>query len=540
MADVALYGKNHISALLIRPPPVAQGDLRQQESMASWLFRLAQDNGFLSIGGFLREAGLKIYDLSAIDMGSNLDQIVDTVSQLSQLPREAVSNLTLASLISLFDGSEDPTGHPWVLRHPRGAKGSMHVCCTSCLRSDKVPYWRRSWRLAITLICPIHHHRLIDSCRACGAPIVLARDRSTPLHQCHACLSALASGSDRPYRRSTPSWLQTASPPISAGALPLPLADSSLWWMGIRSILFVLLSPRTARRLCCTEIPSTYLRALRLIAGNPRLDFQQHSLATRLNVLRFVVWLLDSWPARFVAVMRESRICASDFLLQESYVPYWLAQVCRTELNGKRYQVSPAEVAAAADALSSSVDRPSKIAVKRLLGVTEGKALDALMPNARPPLSTAEVESVMLLMDSDIRTLPSARDEQASAIRDACCIAMMSWHRCSYRDLPGIRLPDGLATVQQWHAGIKAAMPSAPFSGPTIELFAKWGDLYVDIVRPRFSKFATGSDALFLTRFGGTYQGTTLPARIASLLERVGIKDRSRGVQLLLLEQPLQ
>ena len=207
MADVALYGKNHISALLIRPTPIAHGDLRQQESMASWLFRLAQDNGFLSVGGFLREAGLKIYDLSAVDMGSNLDQIVDTVSQLSQLPREAVSNMTLAPLISLYDGSEDPTGHPWVLRHPRGAKGSMHVCCTSCLRADKVPYWRRSWRLATTLICPIHHHRLIDSCHACGAPIVLARDRSTPLCQCHVCLSALASGSDRPYKRSTPSWL---------------------------------------------------------------------------------------------------------------------------------------------------------------------------------------------------------------------------------------------------------------------------------------------------------------------------------------------
>ena len=203
----------------------------------------------------------------------------------------------------------------------------------------------------------------------------------------------------------------------------MPLADSSLWWMGIRSILFVLLSPRNARRLCNTEVPSTYLPALRRIAGNPRLDFQQHSLASRLDVLRFVVWLLDSWPARFVAVMRQSGIGASDFLLQESYVPYWLAQVCRTELNGKRYQVSPAEVAAAADALSSSVERPSKIAVKRLLGVTEGKALDALMPKARPPLSTAEVESVMRLMDSDIRTLPSAWNTSSRWVGDCAAVA---------------------------------------------------------------------------------------------------------------------
>lgn len=539
MSDVALYGKNYISALLIRPTPVAQGDPRQQESMASWLLRLAQDNGFLSIGGFLREAGLKIYDLAAIDMGAGLDQLIDTVSDLSQLPREAVSDLTLTPLLSLFEVAEEPTGHPWVLRSSRGVKGSMHVCCTSCLHSDKVPYWRSSWRLATTLICPIHHHRLIDSCHSCGAPIVLTRDRSASLHQCHVCLSALAGASDRPYRRSSPSWLQTASPPISRDALPLPLADPALWWMGIRSLLFVLLSPRYARRLCNAAVPSTYLPALRLVAGSPRLDFQQHSIATRLDVLRLVVWLLDAWPTRFAAIMRQSGIGASDFLLQESYVPYWLAQVCKVELNGKRYRVSPAEVAAAADTLSSSVGPPSKIAVKRLLGISEGKALDALMPKARPALSPAEVESVMQQMDSDIQTLPSSRDEQACAIRDACCIAMMSWGRFSYRQLPDVRLSDGLLTVQQWHAGVNATAPSPPFSSSTIELFAKWGNLYVDAVRPRFSKFANECDAFFLNRYGDGYLGTSLPARIADLLERAGIEDRARGVQLLLLEHPL-
>lgn len=540
MADVALYGKNHISALLIRPTPIAHGDLRQQESMASWLFRLAQDNGYLSIGGFLREAGLKIYDLSVLDVGSNLEQLAEAVSQLSQLPAEKISSLALAPLLSLFDGAENPTGYPWVFRSSRGMKGSLHVCCTSCLRSDKVPYWRRSWRLTTTLICPIHHHRLIDSCHSCGAPIVIAIDRSTSLHQCHVCLSVLAGAPERPYKRAAPSWLQNASPPISVEALPLNLADPSLWWMGIRSLLFVLLSPRNARRLCSAEIPSTYLSALRIVAGNHRLEFPQHSFATRLDMLRFVVWLLGDWPSRFVSVMRQSGIGASDFVFQESYVPYWLAQVCKTELNGKRYKVSPAEVAAATAVLKSSGDRTSKIAVKKQLGISEGKAMDALLPKARSPLSTSEIESVMRQLDADIRALPSSRDEQASAIRDACCIAMMSWRRCSYGELPKIRRSDGMAVVQQWRDAVKAAVSSTPFSEPTMELFARWGELYVDVVRPRFSKCATVPDAFFLTRFGDGYLGAALPARIANLLDRIGIEDRSRGIQLLLVEHSVR
>ena len=50
----------------------------------------------------------------------------------------------------------------------------IYKYCPTCLASDSIPYFRQSWRLASTYICPIHKIILRDSCHHCKKRIDLS------------------------------------------------------------------------------------------------------------------------------------------------------------------------------------------------------------------------------------------------------------------------------------------------------------------------------------------------------------------------------
>lgn len=51
----------------------------------------------------------------------------------------------------------------------------IHRYCPLCLRQDRIPYLRLSWRVAFQLICPEHHCLLLERCSGCGKPVNGAR-----------------------------------------------------------------------------------------------------------------------------------------------------------------------------------------------------------------------------------------------------------------------------------------------------------------------------------------------------------------------------
>jgi len=79
-------------------------------------------------------------------------------------------------------------------------KKPIYKYCPACLASDPTPYFRQSWRLASTYICPLHRMILRDSCHQCKQRIDLSlsnprSDGSNSLRClsfCNQCKASLA------------------------------------------------------------------------------------------------------------------------------------------------------------------------------------------------------------------------------------------------------------------------------------------------------------------------------------------------------------
>ncbi|WP_180124875.1 TniQ family protein [Rhodoferax sp. BLA1] len=529
-----------LSSLLFCVDPIEGNDPTLCESMASWVWRLAQANGYLDAWNLLRSGGTKLQDFSRLDLGPTCHIATAVLSNLTLLPRQEVASLTLTKNLQYLGVEESLMGHPWVLNYVPPAskrKGARHAICTTCLREDAVPYWRQFWRLATAVRCPVHHHALIDRCPVCGEPIVLAHQRKTPLDQCESCGTAYAERRERTYRHSRSEWIEMAPLAVLQEHLPLKVIDPRLWWAGLRALFFVLCIPRRATRFAVSKVPSTYLPTLRMIAQSPRVDFARHSLSVRHDLLRMAAWLTRDWPANFVGTVKAAGITACDFSAMEFGLPYWLYAVVNESLYGKRYQVNQEEVRAAKAAMSKSTKPISKIALKRQLGVTEGKALDALLPARLKALSHDTIYTIMGMLEVDIQTTTSAREAKASAIRDACCIAAATWLGLSFTKVCELTLSDGLALNRTWQALVVRDETSRQLISTheirLAQIFCRWGDLYANGVRHRFCLYQQKTNRYFITRFGRPSGGNGLAARFADLLRRAGVNDWGAGVRLL-------
>lgn len=529
-----------ISSLLVCTDPIGCNNPSQSESMASWVWRLAQANGFLCAGNLLRSGGMRLHDFSRLDLGQTCHIATVALTKLTFLPHQDVASLTLTKTLQYFGAEESPTGHPWILNCaglPSKRKGARHVICTTCLREDEIPYWRQFWRLATAVRCPVHHHSLIDRCPMCEEPIVLTHERMTPLDQCESCGTPYSEHRQRTYRLSRSKWIEMAPLVVLQEHLPLKVIDPQLWWVGLRALLFLLCIPRRASRFAVSKVPSTYLPTLRVIAQSPRVDFARHSLSVRHDLLRLAAWLTRDWPDKFVLTMKATGITACDFSAMEFTLPYWLHVVTNEYLYGKRYQVNQEEVRAAKAVLSKSKQPFSKIALKRQLGVSEGKALDALLPARMKALSNNTIHAIMGMLEVDIQATSSAKEAKASAVRDACCIAAATWLGLSFTKACELTLSDGLALNRIWQAlAVRDDSDSQPISTHETrlaEIFFRWGDLYANGVRHRFCRYQQETNRYFVTRFGRPSEGTGLASRFADLLRRAGVIDWTAGVRLL-------
>lgn len=85
----------------------------------------------------------------------------------------------------------------WVLpirTHGMQRDGFGQQFCPQCLTEDAVPYFRKTWRLAMFTFCPMHQVMLHDACPNCGVPVAFHRRdfgvelvEAKPICCCYAC-----------------------------------------------------------------------------------------------------------------------------------------------------------------------------------------------------------------------------------------------------------------------------------------------------------------------------------------------------------------
>jgi hypothetical protein len=264
--------------------------------------------------------------------------------------------------------------------------------CPLCLAEDKVPYYRRKWRLAFLTSCEKHHVLLQDCCPHCRSPINFHRNDTGTFHKymaesltlCHACSVDL--------RISEARFRIPASPHESAFVTKLLLAIdkgfvqlnesmttyAQLYFAGLRQIMKIV-AMRDAR---IDMLRRTISRQFGVALYSPptlglHKDVQEMGLEDRRRLLGIACCILEEWPHRFIELSEKHSVWSSLWLRHldppvrphSLPAPFWFWSVVHDHLYRAKYCPSDEEIKAAATYLKRHGKVINKSTLAKILGV---------------------------------------------------------------------------------------------------------------------------------------------------------------------------
>lgn len=329
------------SLIPLRPRP------EPDESLSSWLSRLARENG-VSVYYLLHRVASAGH-LAGGDIDWTLPERVNRklAAKTGLGPRQILA-LTLqhqARSARLADRANRRL--EWLL--PTCTRGGWHQgrgyqYCPECLAVDGLnPYFRRIWRLSFVTICPEHGRLLLDSCPVCDSPVNFHKSAAPlPDHaHCPRCFADL--------RRAPPDDIGITNPSLRLQARLLEALTCGWSLLAGRPVMLQLQFSGILRiaRPVLTGFPSTrLLDACRSNFGielpglpMPGERFNRQRCSLRYLILSAIGALLEDWPTRFETFCRRYRLWRTQFYSTDE-TPFWLNSRL---LNTKPYWTSEAE-----------------------------------------------------------------------------------------------------------------------------------------------------------------------------------------------------
>ena len=361
--------------LPIHPQP------KEDEIFSSWLVRLAFSNGFP-----LHTFYNTLLDYNGAVWTRDIDRHPsDALLQLINVQTHQPVSTLLEMTLRHYEGSffsELPLHGDvsWLLPlgvFHRDRKRAGMQYCPLCMQNDSTPYYRLSWRNALTVICPKHHCVMEDRCPGCQSPVSFHRHgigrQKVPyvehLRHCHQCFLNLGDVSPR-----FPVWPDCES--LNFLLALVSHADLSPWralgiitpfslpfFTGLRALLRLLncrYGPRFENSFCHelgtpALLPSTQ-------------DFEYLDSERRLILMLRSCWLLQHWPDRFVECCRGAHLSRSRITECPDLLPFWL-ETAIFPLDQRAYSPPDTEVFAAACYLISQGQEVRWETLSEVLGV---------------------------------------------------------------------------------------------------------------------------------------------------------------------------
>jgi hypothetical protein len=183
--------------------------------------------------------------------------------------------------------------------------------CVRCLR-EEVAYFRRTWRLAFVVCCPIHQDQLIDDCPNCGAPLAFHRAETgqrevrvpTSMTICGICSFDLRDAAPRPERKAAI---------VELAARPTQQEHGLCDYLAVlHQFTYLLLSSKLQRRLYHHLSPCSPILAS---LPRTRVFIEDLRLAARREIVSLALGLMQD-PDSIVAHMKARRI-RYNFLLRD-------------------------------------------------------------------------------------------------------------------------------------------------------------------------------------------------------------------------------
>lgn len=382
---------------------------KEDELLLSWITRLARGNAVK-----LQSFATDILGFSSQLLCHDLDRFHDEellarlVKRVGCLPGQAS-----ATGLWAYEGYlwfQMPRRGPvsWVMPMGRSAGDrrrvssySTQICC-ACLYSDPIPYFRRFWRLALAVVCPVHGIYLRDCCPWCHSPIEFHTSdigrhllpAEDPLIRCGKC------GQDWCHEQ----WLDQKAPQtlvafqkelyalLSNGwSSVLPGAEnySPLFFEGLKRLLQLLIQPgrfALVRNFLAQQNSELLLDPP---ISCPR-RFESLRIGDRARFLAMANGLLTDWPEDFLTAARVNRVSSSYINRYGESLPYWFLDPVLMNLFDRDYAPTKMEREAAKDYLLSHGGTGCRDEVNGLLGVSSANYSRARPQrwNPRGPNST--------------------------------------------------------------------------------------------------------------------------------------------------------
>lgn len=210
--------------------------------------------------------------------------------------------------------------------HHRKRKGFGQQCCTSCL-AKKIPYYRKQWRLASSIVCVECNQLLIDRCFSCQAPIAFFRinmDTNSsvtnfkPLYLCSNCGEDLRSGNPVAPSELELEYQRYINTTIELGYNNI----TSFSFLYLRGLTILAARLRGNRQNCRLKqiVQKKYNREIK---GYPA-DIRNWQLAERKDTFPFIYDILKDYPHTISLLLSEGRLQKSYLIYGENIVPFWL------------------------------------------------------------------------------------------------------------------------------------------------------------------------------------------------------------------------
>lgn len=361
------------------------------ELLSSWLIRLARGNGF-KVHSFCASFFGRERQIWNRDVDHHAPAwLLSTLSERTGSTHEQIVQTTLRAFESfVFERFSELGGTRWVLplsvfHRTRRSLGQQF--CSQCLREDSEPYLRRSWRLALSVVCVHHKALLCDSCPQCSSPMTPHRadmtarggfPEKTTMLRCFKCGSRMdevtvpALAEDVRMQAKIDAAVRDGFAEVVPG---IPIY-SPLYFDGLRMMMRV------------GDMRGT---------NRARKRFEHESINSRLDLLKAALDLTVDWPTRLLDRCAAIPHAFTSITSNEPS-PYWLDAVLRQYVLKRRALISDIEAKAI---IAEAMRRDSSACLGVLTRNISGRDIGRLLPPL-PPVSDDSADLLIASLDRQI------------------------------------------------------------------------------------------------------------------------------------------
>lgn len=307
------------------------------ELLSSWLVRLAHGHG-LKVQTFcnlLFGNQRQVWNRDIDRLGP--DWLVQELSLRTGAPLATAWNTTLGIYEGVLYPKMLASGTlPWIQTlsmYHRTFTGYGLQFCPVCLKSDKVPHFRKAWRVAFHTVCATHHCMLHDRCQACGAAVAFHRrdmqKRSIPdsIAACHNCGFDLGDCESKPiatYDGEVASWhFQLCELVEGTHSTPSGFDLDDLAVMRqFGKLLTSMYSTITLREYACNV-----LAVQDMVLATGKLAFESRELSERHHLIQLIGWFMLNLEPALRGAWRAKAIRYNHMCKDFESAPAWYRAV---------------------------------------------------------------------------------------------------------------------------------------------------------------------------------------------------------------------